>query len=442
MLINQIKSINYKLFLVLILTGFIPLIYSTTRIHLLGNMPDTWTFSIASQVAWLNVGYEVLSEALLIPLAFILGHVISEKRTYQLRVSTSLLIVLLFYSIATAFVLVLAPKLVTGMQQDVYLLEQTIEYIRLESIAILLSSVFTFFNLVLVLKDNRRALYILLILQMTLTLLGDSVFVSQLPFSFSLGVNGIAITNIFVNLSLSVISILYLMTDGIGFRYVRLRQQTWIRIWFSIGFKSGLESFVRNLAFLVMILKLINQVQQADVYWITNNFIWGWLLLPTLALGQLVKQDAATNHGLSPEKINAYLILSLAIILFWFIGMPLWHSFIITVMGVTGSDPIVQLTTLLIGFYAAFALNNVIDSYFYGLGRTDLMLYQSLIINILFYGGAYISYQIGWFIPSLEAIALMFGFGLLFDALLTFGIYLWLRKTEYKNLNTLSVVVY
>lgn len=434
MLINQIKSINYKLLLVLILTGFIPLIYSTTRIHLLENMPETWAFSIAAQVAWLNVGYEVISEAFLIPLAFILGQVISEKNTFQTRVSTSLIIIFFIYLIATTFVLMLAPQFLKSMQQEVSLVIQSIEYIRLESIAILLSSVFAFFNLVLVLKDNQRALYALLILQTALTLLGDGIFVSQLPFSLSLGVNGIAITNIFANLSLSVISVLYLMKEGIGFQYIRLRQQTWLKDWFNIGFKSGLESFVRNLAFLVMILQLMNQVQQADVYWIANNFIWGWLLLPVLALGKLVKQDTAVNHGLTPEKINAYLLLSFFIISLWFITMPLWNDFIMTVMGVTGSAPIVQLTTLLIGFYAAFALNHVIDSYFYGLGRTDLMLYQSLIINILFYGSAYFAYQTGWFIPSLETIALMFGFGLLFDAMITFALYLWIRKTEDQNL--------
>lgn len=387
-------------------------------------------YSIAAQVSWLNIGYEVLSEALLIPLAFLLGQVISEKRAYELRVSTSLVIVILFYLIVTALVLMFTPKFVIGMKQDAHLIIQTVEYIRLESIAILLSSVFGFFSLVLVLKDNQRALYTLLILQTVLTLIGDSMFASQLPLSLTLGVNGIATTNILVNLSLSVVSIIYLTKDGFRLRHIQFQHQNWIKVWFKIGSKSGLESFVRNFAFLVMILQLINQVQQSGVYWVTNNFIWGWLLLPILALGQLIKQDTATSRNLTHEKINAYIVLSLVIICFWLASMPLWDVFILTVIGVTDPGPIVQLAGLLIGFYAVFAFNNVIDSYFYGLGRTDLMLYQSLIVNILFYGGAYIAYQVDWFIPSLETIALMFGFALLFDAVLTLGLYIWLRNTE------------
>lgn len=31
---------------------------------------------------------------------------------------------------------------------------------------------------------------------------------------------------------------------------------------------------------------------------------------------------------------------------------------------------------------------NIADSVFYGRGRTDLMLYQSLVVNSIFYGGA------------------------------------------------------
>lgn len=82
----------------------------------------------------------------------------------------------------------------------------------------------------------------------------------------------------------------------------------------------------------------------------------------------------------------------------------------------------------MIGFYVVFAFNNVIDSYFYGIGRTDLMLYQSLIVNTLFYGAAFISYQLGWFVPSLNKIAIMFGLGITLDAAITWLLYRMVRK--------------
>jgi len=63
---------------------------------------------------------------------------------------------------------------------------------------------------------------------------------------------------------------------------------------------------------------------------------------------------------------------------------------------------------LMLGFYVIFALNNVIDSYFYG--------------------GAFAAYQAVWFVPTLDRIAVIFGLGITMDAIITFGLYFWLRK--------------
>jgi len=82
----------------------------------------------------------------------------------------------------------------------------------------------------------------------------------------------------------------------------------------------------------------------------------------------------------------------------------------------------------MVGFYIVFAFNNVIDSYFYGIGRTDLMLYQSLLVNTLFYGGAFYAYQLGYFIPELESIAIMFGIGMTIDAFITFAMYRYISN--------------
>jgi len=84
---RDIKAVNFSLWLTLGLMSFIPLIYSTVRINFLGDMPNEWAFSIASQVMWLKVGYEVIHEALLIPLIFILGQCVSNKARFLNRLS-------------------------------------------------------------------------------------------------------------------------------------------------------------------------------------------------------------------------------------------------------------------------------------------------------------------------------------------------------------------
>ncbi len=427
---TELKSINYRLWFVLILSSLIPLVYSTTRIHFLGDMPNTWTFSIASQVAWLNVVYEILSETLLLPLAFVLGQVIKDNRQFRDRASLSLLITIISYLVLTGFVLGLTPQLVGAMQQQTELLHRTVQYIRLESIAILLSSVYAFLSLVLVLKNAQKALYGLLIVQMILTVACDTLLVSQFSFSQQLGVNGIAIGNIIVNGILAIFAVTYLSKIGVqlNLKCIHRDQLPWLKTWGMVGWRSGLESFVRNTAFIVMILQLVNQVQQSGTYWLTNQFIWGWLLLPVLTLGKLVKQDAATNNGLSSHRVNHYLWITGGIMVLWLITAPFWHGFISHIMGVSDATAVTHLVWLMLGFYVVFSLNNVIDSYFYGIGRTDLLLYQSVLVNSVFYGCAFVLYKMGIFVPTLDRIAIMFGFGITVDAFITWALYAYLRR--------------
>jgi hypothetical protein len=56
------------------------------------------------------------------------------------------------------------------------------------------------------------------------------------------------------------------------------------------------------------------------------------------------------------------------------------------------------------------------------------MLYQSLIVNTFFYGGMFVAYRYGLFIPSLRAIALMFGIGMAIDSIITFAMFYLLRR--------------
>jgi len=191
---------------------------------------------------------------------------------------------------------------------------------------------------------------------------------------------------------------------------------------------SGFESFVRNAAFILMVLRLVNVVMQQGAFWITNSFIWGWLLLPVLALGELIKRDCGESEENIKRNAPGYFLLTGIFILIWLISIPFWKSFIHRIMGVEDYAAIFNLCLISISFYIVFAFNNVVDSIFYGRGRTDLMLYQSLIVNIVFYGTAFILYVAGIYVPTLTRIAIMFGFGILFDSIITFIMYVQFRK--------------
>lgn len=88
----SLKSINYKLYTALLILGLVPTIYTTIRIFFLGQIPNEWTFSIAGQLSWVNLLYEVLNESIILPLFFFIGSVKKNKIAFANHLRTGMLI--------------------------------------------------------------------------------------------------------------------------------------------------------------------------------------------------------------------------------------------------------------------------------------------------------------------------------------------------------------
>ena len=84
-----------------------------------------------------------------------------------------------------------------------------------------------------------------------------------------------------------------------------------------------------------------------------------------------------------------------------------------------------------------YAFQNVFDSTFYGLGKTNYMLFDLVVTNTIYYGIAFILYLCGAWQPSLIGIALLFGIGNAFDAIVSLVAYMFLIKR--KKINILNI---
>ena len=91
-------------------------------------------------------------------------------------------------------------------------------------------------------------------------------------------------------------------------------------------------------------------------------------------------------------------------------------------------DKLFGLVLILVGFYVLYAFQNVFDSIFYGLGKTNYMLFESVVTNTIYYGIAFILYLTGIWTPSLIGIALLFGIGNAFDSVVSLGAFAFLLK--------------
>ena len=426
----SLKRINYRLFWALMLLAIMPAIYITVRVHLLGNFPDTWGFNIASQMQWIHLLYEVMQEALILPLFFIMGLSLKNKAALENKVRSGLFVTLLIYVILSMFVIYFARPLVVFMAQQEDLIEATIDFVRLETVASIFMTMVKFITLVLITIGKSRYLYIILATKMLMTIVLDVFFISQASFSLNLGVNGIAYSNMIVNAAIFIMAVVVLYHHGIRIFSLKRFEFTWMRQWFRVGLFSGLESLTRNLAFMLMIVRLMNVVQEQGTFWTGNQFIWSWLLLPILTLGDLIKKEIAEDKQNIQENTLGYFVITSIILLLWFITMPLWPAFLRDVMNLGNYTTVFYLVMIQLFFYIIFAYNNILDSTFYGVGKTHYLFYQSIVVNIFFYGGAFILYRMGIFIPTLTSVALLFGLGIFADFIPTLILYRKLLKDE------------
>jgi hypothetical protein len=286
--------------------------------------------------------------------------------------------------------------------------------------------------------NKSKYLYILTLARLVLSLVCDTFLVSSLPISLTLGVNGIGYSNIVVNIVLLAASLVLLSKENINIFDKAKLNFAWVKEFIKIGGVSGLESLVRNIAYMAMISRMVNVVGEQGTYWVANNFIWGWLLLPVLQLSELIKQETAIDKDNIRKNSLGYFGLTAIISVLWFISVPLWKPFMANVLQFNDVNKLFELVLVLVGFYVLYAFQNVFDSVFYGLGKTNYMLFESVVTNTVYYGVAFILYLTGVWTPSLIGIALLFGIGNAFDSIVSLGAFAYLLKKE--KINILKIV--
>ena len=430
----SLRNVNYKLYFALLVLGFVPTIYNTLRVFFLGQLPGEWSYSIAGQLAWVNLLYEILNEAIILPLFYFVGKVKNNRKEFANRVRTGMLISFAVYALLSGVVCIFAEPLLALMAADTTILAASASYIRIESIANIFIVLTQFALVALVTLNNSRYLYAMTGIRLGLCLVTDTFLVSSLPLSAKLGVNGIACSNIIVNGILLAASVALLAKEEIPVFKREKLDFSWAKELARVGGLSGIESLVRNVAYMVMIARMVNVVSEQGTYWVANNFIWGWLLLPVLQLGELIKQEIAADRDNLRRNTLGYLGITGMICMIWFVSIPVWKSFMTRILGFGDVDKLFSLVMLLVGFYVLFAFQNVFDATFYGLGKTSYMLFESVVTNTIYYGIAFVLYMTGVWVPTLTGIALLFGIGNAFDSMVSLCAYGFLLKKQGINI--------
>ena len=113
--------------------------------------------------------------------------------------------------------------------------------------------------------------------------------------------------------------------------------------------------------------------------------------------------------------------------------IPTYKPFMQYVLNYSDVDKLFELVMVLFGFYVLYAIQNVFDCTFYGRGKTNYMLFESVVTNSIYYGTFFVLYLTGVWTPTLIGIALMFGIGNAFDSVVSgvaYGYFLKKNKID------------
>ena len=149
----------------------------------------------SGQLSWVNLLYEILSEAIVLPLFFFIGKVLTKKDEFANRMRTGLLVSVSAYAILSIIIIAFAKPLLSLMATDKAIIDASATYIRIESVASIFSLAFNFIMVAMVTLGKEKYVYFLTLFKLVLCLLVDTFMVSTLPVSLNLGVNGIAFSN-------------------------------------------------------------------------------------------------------------------------------------------------------------------------------------------------------------------------------------------------------
>lgn len=403
---SQLKSFHWHLWIALCSLALIPAVYQAIKTFLISSSSPNEVFDIIGQMEWFDLINETLQAFLIVPLYSVLNEIFKKQtERFAGTVFKTGLLVFVLYAVFSIGVFLYGKVLIKAMNPDSIEIATVSRYLYLETAAFMIGIVVSFVNVVFVVTEKHMNVYFFLIIRTVLSLAADFLLIPRLH------IYGVAVSNIVVNTVLALTSILLLYTQKY-FKFCRFRKSdfTLFKEWYRIGAFSGLNQFMDNLIYAVMVCKMVNMVEEQGNYWLANNFIWGWLLIPISALTEVIRSDC--KNGYEKLKRFHYYFIVCAVIVFWVLSVPVWKPFYRFAENLYNADEIFNITIKLIPFYAAYAGSAIIDNIFIGLGKTVYNMVNSLIINFGYYGVFYVLTLTHAIDFNMNTIILMFGFGM------------------------------
>ncbi len=401
-----LKLFDWKLFVSLICLALVPAIIQTVETFVISTHVSTSGIDVIGQIEWFDLIDETIQAFLIIPLYSILNVILKrDKDRFPQATFKTMIIAFALYTVFSIAVLIYSAHLISYMNPNETDLALVNAYLTTSTIAFMVGITVSFVNVVFVVLAKSKNVYIFLAAKVVVTIISDFILIPQF------GVVGVAISNIAINIILASVELFILFKqNAMNVCWFKKEDLAITKDWARIGAFSGVQQFIANIVYALMIVKMVNLVSESGNYWVSNNFIWGWLLIPVNAMAEVIRKDCKDGY-FELKQSNYYFITSFIVIL-WCVTIPLWTPFFRNIERLENYERIFQIVIIAFPFYIPYAFQQIPDNIFVGLGKTKYNFINTCIINFIYYGAWYILYKTETVTFTMTTIILMFGFGM------------------------------
>lgn len=408
---ERFSKAEYLLLLSIIAFTFIPSINQLIVDRFITDIGGE-VLEIAGQIEWFDLFNETILAFLTVPMYFVFNRAKNDEELSS-RINTTFIIGIVLYTLISIVIYGYANTLTAYMVAPT----ESVNYLRLETIGFIIGFVSSYLFVLFVVRGKKEYFVALLMAKVAMLSIGNSILIPEQ------GVTGVALTNIGVNAIIAIVSIILLHREKLLRKWKGI-DKTAIKDWVNTGIFSGGQIFVANLIYVLVVMKMVNEVSQMGNYWLANNFIWGWLIIPVAAIGEMLKREYYRGY----RRIWNYLALTTIVLVIWLIIVPFWNFMFSDIIIAEDPSAITHILYLSVPFYVAYAYSVILQAVLISVGKTRYIFYECLIVNFVYYGIVYGLYLAGVFEATLEFIILMFGFGLVVCLILDALLYLYSMK--------------
>ena len=255
----------------------------------------------------------------------------------------------------------------------------------------------------------------------------DSLFFGGHAFSLEGDVTGVGWATLLASMGLLLVGfILLFQAKRVPPGYLTTRPTfAGLGEYLRVGLGSGADSLIRNVAYFFMIIRIVNTIGSTEIggYYVAVQILWSFMLVPVLAFADSAKALVANaSDDLQRVKTLWYssMLITAAMMVIWVALVPAFPTF---AGALSDDEETVRWAVTAFGIlfvpYVLFSFNTVIDSVFYGIGKTKYLAYQSLLTNGTVYLSAFLLYAFGIWDVTFEGVMVLFSLGILVDSFLT-----------------------